>query len=100
MIDAIGDAELDEIEQRAGRALDVAPAPWRPLLETRHGIGGCSFIQVGNDPVRDQEIYLDVHDGSQRLMSPDARLDAIIDFVAHAAGDVPRLIAEIRRLRS
>ncbi len=50
--------------------------------------------------MRDQEIYLDVHDGSQRLMSPDARLDAIIDFVAHAAGDVPRLIAEIRRFRS
>ena len=40
VIDAIGDAELDEIEHRAGRALNVAAAPWRPLPETRHGIGG------------------------------------------------------------
>ena len=40
VIDAIGDAELDEIEHRAGRALNVAAAPWRPPPETRHGIGG------------------------------------------------------------
>ena len=32
MIDAIGDAELDEIEQRAGRALNVAPAHRGALL--------------------------------------------------------------------
>jgi hypothetical protein len=37
--------------------------------------------------------------GAERLVSPDARLDAVIDFVGNAAADVPRLIAEIKRLR-
>lgn len=94
------DPELTEIEQRATQALDVAPAPWKPLLETRHGIGGCSFIQLGDDPEVDHEKYVDLHLGARRLTSPDAQLDAVIDFVAHAPSDVTRLIAEIRRLRS
>jgi hypothetical protein len=40
-----------------------------------------------------------VHIGPEQLSSPDVRLDAIIDFVAHAVEDVPRLLTEIRRLR-
>ena len=98
--DALPDAELIEIEQRATRALDVVPTPWNPMLETRHSIGGCSFIQIGDDPAVDKEMYLDVHLGARQLTSPDARLDAVIDFVAHAPADVARLITEIRRLRS
>jgi hypothetical protein len=35
----LSDADLALIEQRAATALDVAPAPWNPWLETRHGIG-------------------------------------------------------------
>jgi len=73
------------IEQRAVRALDVVPTV-ESLLETRHGIGGCSFIQFGGDPAVDDEMYIDVHLGAKRLTSPDARLDAIINFVAHAPG--------------
>jgi len=98
--DALPDAELLAIEQRAMRALNVVPTPWNPLLETRHGIGGCSFIQIGDDPAVDNEMYIDVHLGARQLASPDARLDAVIDFVAHAPTDVARLIAETRRLRS
>lgn len=97
--DSIGEAELVEIEHRARQALDAAPAPWLALLETRHGIGGESFIQFGSDPDLDQEMYT-VDVGPRRLRSPDAQLDAIIDFVAHASEDVPRLISEIRRLTS
>ena len=100
MADGIGEPELVEMEQRAIHALDAAPAPWIPLLETRHGLGGESFIQFGDDPRLDQEMYITVDLGSQRLNSPDARLDAVIDFIAHASEDVPRLVAEIRRLRS
>jgi hypothetical protein len=33
------------------------------------------------------------------MTSPEARLDAIVKFVAYAPEDVMRLIAEIRRLR-
>lgn len=69
------------------------------MLETRGGIGGCSFIQIGDDPAVDDEMYIDVHLGTRQLTSPDARLDAVIDFVAHAPTDMARLIAEIR-LRS
>ena len=98
--DALPDAELMEIEQRAARALGVVPAPWNPMLETRGGIGGCSFIQIDDDPAVDKEMYIDVHLGPSQLRSPDARLDAVIDFVAHLPTDVARLIAEIRRLRS
>lgn len=92
-------SDLDEIEQRAVRAFNVAPKPWRPWLETHGGLGGCSFVQFGGDMDDDSEMYFDVHLGAERLVSPDERLDAIIDFVGHAATDVPRLIAEIKRLR-
>lgn len=98
--DALPDPELVEIEQRAARALDVAPAPWNPMLETQGGLGGCSFIQIGDDPAVDNEMYIDMHLGTRQLTSPGARLDAVVDFVAHAPTDVARLIAEIRRLRS
>jgi hypothetical protein len=60
----IEDPELTEIEQRAGRAFAIAPTPWTPLLETRHVIGGESFIRLGNDPNLDQELYVSLHIGS------------------------------------
>jgi hypothetical protein len=74
--------------------------PWRAWLETRHGTGGCSVVRCGDDPDVDIEMYVDVHMGTRRLVSPDPALDAIVDFIAQAAADVPRLIAEIRRLRT
>jgi hypothetical protein len=95
----LSDTDLDEIEQRAARAFSVAPRPWTPWLETYGGLGGCSFVQFGGDMDPDAEMYFEVHLGAERLVSPDARLDAIIDFVGNAAADVPRLIAEIKRLR-
>ena len=69
------------------------------LSGDRQGIGGGSFIRFGDDPDVDHEMYIDVHVGERQLFSPDARLDAIIDFIAHAAEDAPRLLAEIKRLR-
>jgi hypothetical protein len=96
----LSDSDLDEIERRTMRAFNVAPAPWRPLLETRGGVGGCSFVQIVGDRDADTEMYLEVRLGAERLVSPDARLDAIVDFVGNAATDVPRLIAEVKRLRT
>jgi hypothetical protein len=95
----LSDEDLYEIERRVASAFGVAPQPWIPWLETRDGIGGCSFVQVGGDPGEDNEIYFDVRLGHRRLVSPDARLDAIVDFVGKAADDVLRLLAEVRRLR-
>jgi hypothetical protein len=92
----IGEAELAEIEQRATLAFAVAPTPWTSFLETGGGLGGESFIRLGNDPVLDHELYVRLHLASEQIVSPDA----VIDFIAHAAEDIRRLIAEVRQLRT
>jgi hypothetical protein len=95
---SVSDDELDAIERRVMQALAAAPPPWQEFLETRQGVGGSSFVRIGQDDV-DREMYLSVHVDGDTWSSPDPRLDAIIDFIAHAAEDLPRLVAEIRTLR-
>jgi hypothetical protein len=98
---AIGETEHVEIERRATLAFAVAPTPWTSFLETRHGgIGGENFMRIGNDRVLDHELYIRLYLASEQLVSPDVRLDAVIDFIANAADDIPRLIAEVRGLRT
>ncbi|GEM_PF-6471779 len=99
MGNVLSDADLDEIEQRAAGAFEVAPQPWKPWLETRDATGGCSFVQFGGDPDEDNEMYFEVRLAQRQLISPDARLDAVIDFVGNAPDDVLRLVAEVKRLR-
>jgi hypothetical protein len=98
MTDPLPDTDLEQIERRALRALEAAPPPWVPFLETEGGLGGASFIRLGDDPDVDQEMYLHFYDGGAQVRSP-VRLDPIIEFVACTPEDVRRLIAEIRRLR-
>ncbi len=100
MSDGIEETELAEIERRAAEAFAVAPPPWVALLETRGGLAGESFIRLGDEPVLDHELYLTLLLGSTRVASPDVALDAVIDYIAHACDAIPRLIAEIRLLRS
>ena len=100
MSDGIHEAELVEMEQRAQQAFAVAQRPWIAMLETRHAIGGESFIRLGDDPALDEELYLGLYKGPNQIASPDVGLDAVLDFTAHASDAIPRLIAEIRRLRS
>ena len=78
----------------------MLPRPWIPQLETRQGIGGCSFVQIGHPEESDREIYFDVRIGQQQLISPSAELDALVEFTGHAADDVPTLLAEIQRLNA
>jgi hypothetical protein len=99
MADSLHDAEPDQMEQRVLRALGAVPPPWMPETETRATIGGCNFIRFGDDPAADQEMYPDVQNGQGQLISPDAHLYQIIEFVARAPEDIVRLIAEVRRLR-
>jgi hypothetical protein len=96
--DPMPDADLEQIDLRALRALDAAPPPWLPCLESEGGLGGDSFIRLGDDPDVDQEMYLHVYTGRELVRSP-VRLDPVIEFVGRAPGDVLRLIAEIRRPR-
>jgi hypothetical protein len=100
MSDGMDETELAEIEQRAAEAFAVAPTPWMALLETRAGLGGESFIRLGDDPVLDRELYVTLILGTKRVASPDVGLDAVIDYIARACDAIPELIAEIRRLRS
>jgi hypothetical protein len=41
-----------------------------------------------------------MYTGLNEIASPDVHLDAVIEFIADACNAVPRLVAEIRRLRS
>ena len=78
----------------------MAPTPWTSFLETRYGgIGGESFIRIGNDPLRSHELYIRLYLATEQLASSDVRLDAVIDFIANAADDITRLITAVRRLR-
>lgn len=88
------DDELDEIDRRAALA---TPGHWEANLETRSAIGGSSFIDLNPDGHEDAELYFQYSPVDR--ISPDHQLDADLDFCAHARTDVPRLVAEIRRLR-
>lgn len=80
----LSNADLEVIEQRAKAACAVAELPWVAFLETRHGIGGCSFIRCGTSEVG-IELYVDLACGETQITGPDPRLDAVLDFIAAAS---------------
>ncbi|MER8188301.1 hypothetical protein [Kitasatospora sp. NPDC094015] len=88
---------LSAIERRADAA---TPGPWVGWLESRHGVGGTSFIRLRADADGDDEIYLTRATGGCAVVGADAQTDADIEFIAGARQDVPRLVNEIRRLRA
>jgi len=84
MTPPLSDAELDEIEARARAA---TPGPWTSFVEGRDHQSGSDFIMTGPDTNRGEDI---------ELLGATA---ADQDFIAASRQDVPRLVAEIRRLR-
>jgi hypothetical protein len=82
------EAELAEIESRCQAA---APGPWRSMVEGRDHTSGDSFIMLGTERERGDDMYISV--GPRPASAPDQ------DFIANARQDIPRLIEEIRRLR-
>ncbi len=66
----------------------ATPGPWRSWIERRDHEAGSSFIQTG--------------EGTSR--GPDIELSGVTaadqDFIAHARQDLPRLVAEVYRLRA
>jgi len=85
MASELTDEELDEIERRCSAA---RPAPWRSFVEGRDHFGGSNMIRVTDD------------DDNQRDIEPLGATVEDQDFIAHARQDVPRLVAEVRRLRA
>jgi hypothetical protein len=80
--------ELDAIGAREQRAL---PGPWRASWEGRNHMSGDSFIGTGQDDHRGPDIYVTTDDGPAGVED--------LDFIAGARQDIPRLTAEVRRLR-
>lgn len=73
----------DEIEAIKARCEQATAGPWKSFIETREKISGSDFIQTGGE-----DIYL------------TGATEADQDFIAHARQDIPRLIAEIERLKA
>lgn len=78
--------ELTAIEARCNAATN---GPWVAYLEGRDHEGGSDFVMRGPP---------DKRSGDLELSSNASQAD--IDFVAHARQDIPRLVAEVRRLRA
>jgi len=72
----------DEIEAIKARYEQATAGPWKSFIEKRDEFSGSDFIQTEGE-----DIYL------------TGATDADHDFIAHARQDIPRLIAEIERLR-
>lgn len=72
--------ELKEIEDRCNKA---TKGPWKSMIEGRDHTSGDSFIMTSGE-----DIYISnpLFDNNQ-------------DFIASAKQDIPKLIAEIRKLK-
>ena len=73
--------ELKEIEERCNKS---TKGPWKSIIEGRDQTSGSSFIMTDGE-----DIYISnpLFDNNQ-------------DFIASAKQDIPKLIAEIRKLKS
>ena len=69
------------------RCAAATPGPWKAYIEGRDHQSGSSFIMTGEGSTRGEDIEL------------TGATHADYDFIAHARQDVPRLLAEIARLR-
>lgn len=78
------EAEFAEIRARCDEA---TPPPWRSFVEGRDHTGGSSFIKRGEGAARHEDIELTGASVADQ------------DFIAHARQDLPRLVAEVVRLR-
>lgn len=85
MTTSLSELELQEIEARVAAA---QTGPWKSWVEGRDFLGGSNFIQTGEGANRGEDIEF------------SGATVADQDFMAAARHDIPRLIAEVRRLRA
>jgi hypothetical protein len=72
----------DEIAAIKERYEQTTPGPWRSYVEARETFSGSSFIMTGGE-----DMYLTGASVADQ------------DFIAHARQDIPRLVAEVERLK-
>jgi hypothetical protein len=87
------EVELAKIEQRAENA---SPGPWQAFIEGRDHTSGDTVIRIGGLDMSMPDMYIQY---SSPGPTPVAVPDADLDFIANARQDVPRLAAEVRRLK-
>jgi hypothetical protein len=81
----ITEAELKIIEERTAKA---QAGPWKAYIEGRDHESGSDFIMTGEGTGRGQDIEM------------IGATQADFDFVANARQDIPRLVKEIRELKT
>ena len=79
----MSEKELHEIETRVNLA---QKGVWKFYLEGRDHYCGSNFIMTGNEPQRGNDLEI------------IGATEADYDFIANAKQDIPKLIAEIKRL--
>lgn len=83
----------DELLNDLKRLWDLGdPPPWTAMVEGRDHSSGDSFIQVGEDDDRREEVFV------SRDSGPASRM--MLDLIAASRTFLPLLIEEIRVLRS
>ena len=85
----LDDATLDRL-MRLSRSGD--PPPWRSMIEGRDHTSADSFIMIGPDNDRREDMYVSRDSGPA---SPST-----LDLLAEARTYLPALIAEVMRLRA
>jgi hypothetical protein len=86
------DIEIKEIEDRCKLA---SSGPWTSLIEGRDIESASSFIMTGI--AEGEDIWSDKR-GEDIYLTGATTADQ--DFIAHARQDIPKLISEIKRLKS
>jgi len=88
MIRSVADLTEQDLAEIEARVAAASGGPWQASIEGRDHTSGDSFIAVAGGP----DMYV------SRDAAPASAAD--LDFIAAARQDVPRLIDEVRRLRS
>lgn len=89
----ISEDDLRVIEVRTELA---SPGPWSAFVEGRDHVSGDDFIRIGDDQGASFDMYVTLSTSGDAV-TPASEQN--LDFIAHARQDVPRLVAEIRRLK-
>ena len=85
----LDDATLDRLSQLS---MSADPPPWRSMIEGRDHLSGDSFIMIGPDGDRREDLYVSRDSG--------AADPSTLDLLAEARTYLPVLIAEVKRLRA
>jgi hypothetical protein len=87
--------ELERIERLAAATL---PGPWQSFVEGRDHWGGDDFIRTGGMDNTSPDMYVTLSYSDHERPKPADH--AVLDFIAAARQEIPRLVAEVRRLRA